>query len=561
MRDLRSTKYETELARSFGTAAMPNLGNSYAAERALRCQLNSRPATPNADLEESQFFELSIIEISTRLPDDNEGEVIEFMSKLHVAKSNSMKIVEQVVEEMEVDENDEDLSDHQNDQMVQPGDSVPEPDASTGSENPVGFPRNDLYELLNSSLKGRELLGTYAHTKVLNVTDLKDIIVYEDISKNPLTHKVTTETFLKRRAEIIQLFPSEKNAIIYEPPSTDLNGGSVGARGYLYNYYKIVRHRLRQARILSSSRNSDSPPNDDSAANDNSVSDSTDALCLTDRENRGTYTLSKILKEWAKIRAKRIILLTGDQGKKKKSKKISLEQYYLSFQCLQFPHGNLLSLVQKKLVPPLRAPTYPTRFSTKWLEIAPKIISHFKSSKSTDVKKAIHEFQDLIDEGVHDDIIALLLISLSPRVPKKIKVGSGGSVKIRTLTREEISQSFILRVQIASERAKAQEKFELWLEALGIAKYPYITFVGNLPEVVAYVTFNGGNYHYPEPLKAVEACYKFLNALHIFPPSIPEFAWSVIDLLVYRFTWKTKINANICNFVRDIDPTLATEET
>ncbi|KAJ8680786.1 hypothetical protein QAD02_016573 [Eretmocerus hayati] len=386
-----------------------------------------------SDLEESQFFELSIIEISTRLPDDNEGEVIEFMSKLHVAKSNSMKIVEQVVEEMEVDENNEDLSDHQNDQMVQPGDSVPEPDASTGSENPVEFPRNDLYELLNSSLKGRELLGTYAYTKVLNVTDLKDIIVYEDISKNPLTHKVTTETFLKRRAEIIQLFPSEKNAIIYEPPSTDLNGGSVGARGYLYNYYKIVRHRLRQARILSSSRNTDSPPNDDSAANDNS--------------------------------------------------------------------------------------------------------------------------------GVHDDIIALLLISLSPRVPKKIKVGSGGSVKIRTLTREEISQSFILRVQIASERAKAQEKFELWLEALGIAKYPYITFVGKLPEVVAYVTFNGGNYHYPEPLKAVEACYKFLNALHIFPPSIPEFAWSVIDLLVYRFTWKTKINANICNFVRDIDPTLATEET
>ncbi|KAJ8672079.1 hypothetical protein QAD02_003338 [Eretmocerus hayati] len=249
-----------------------------------------------SDLEESQFFELSIIEISTRLPDDNEGEVIEFMTKLHVAKSNSMKIVEQVVEEMEVDGNDEDLSDHQNDQMVQPGDSVPEPDASTGS-------------------------------------------------------------------------------------------------------------------------------------------------------------------------------------------------------------------------------------------------------------------------GVHDDIIALLLISLSPRVPKKIKVGSGGSVKIRTLTREEISQSFILRVQIASERAKAQEKFELWLEALGIAKYPYITFVGKLPEVVAYVTFNGGNYHYPEPLKAVEACYKFLNALHIFPPSIPEFAWSVIDLLVYRFTWKTKINANICNFVRDIDPTLATEET
>lgn len=60
--------------------------------------------------------------------------------------------------------------------------------------------------------------------------------------------RIKTDRFIELKAEIIALFPSEKEVVVFEPPYASATG-QISARGYFYNHYKIVRRLLRLSGI------------------------------------------------------------------------------------------------------------------------------------------------------------------------------------------------------------------------------------------------------------------------------------------------------------------------
>lgn len=50
------------------------------------------------------------------------------------------------------------------------------------------FVKNDLYDLLESTLKGKIALNLYKKTKFLDITKVKDIFVYDTMEKS-MNHK------------------------------------------------------------------------------------------------------------------------------------------------------------------------------------------------------------------------------------------------------------------------------------------------------------------------------------------------------------------------------------
>ena len=66
--------------------------------------------------------------------------------------------------------------------------------------------------------------------------------------------RIESKTFIDLRNQIVALFPTEDPDCIYVSCSEGKENESVGARGCLYNYYKIVRKELSNAGILSESQ-------------------------------------------------------------------------------------------------------------------------------------------------------------------------------------------------------------------------------------------------------------------------------------------------------------------
>lgn len=51
------------------------------------------------------------------------------------------------------------------------------------------YVENDLYHLLNSTLEGKIVLGSYKNKKYLDYFRLKDVIIYHLIKKDPLNFR------------------------------------------------------------------------------------------------------------------------------------------------------------------------------------------------------------------------------------------------------------------------------------------------------------------------------------------------------------------------------------
>lgn len=67
-------------------------------------------------------------------------------------------------------------------------------------------------------------------------------------------YSIDTETFIQIRDWCLELFPTEKADLFYEPRTEDKDGEVEGVKGWLYNHYKTVREDLRDARILKKGR-------------------------------------------------------------------------------------------------------------------------------------------------------------------------------------------------------------------------------------------------------------------------------------------------------------------
>lgn len=61
--------------------------------------------------------------------------------------------------------------------------------------------------------------------------------------------RIKNTEFLELSRQIVELFPNQDPARIYIPPIEGTLAQS--ARGYLYNYYRVVRKELREAGLLA----------------------------------------------------------------------------------------------------------------------------------------------------------------------------------------------------------------------------------------------------------------------------------------------------------------------
>ena len=51
------------------------------------------------------------------------------------------------------------------------------------------YVKNDLYVLLSSTIEGRIILGTYAHSKVLDYSALADIIIFDELINDQINYR------------------------------------------------------------------------------------------------------------------------------------------------------------------------------------------------------------------------------------------------------------------------------------------------------------------------------------------------------------------------------------
>lgn len=87
-------------------------------------------------------------------------------------------------------------------------------------------------------------------------------------------------------------------------------------------------------------------------------------------------------------------------------------------------------------------------FAEKWSILAPKIIKNFEKSKIPEIKSFLNDPKVLPLLQTHPDVIALKIISLSPNLGRTLSIGIGTNRKKITLTKDQISQCFVLHVEV-----------------------------------------------------------------------------------------------------------------
>ena len=72
-----------------------------------------------------------------------------------------------------------------------------------------------------------------------------------------------------------------------------------------------------------------------------------------------------------------------------------------------------------------------------------------------------------------------------------------------------------------------KQKFESWRYHLKLPNHSYILLLGKIENTQTFVVLNSEVYPYTDTLKAVDACFKCLVSLQIFPvPS--DFVWGFL---------------------------------
>lgn len=61
----------------------------------------------------------------------------------------------------------------------------------------INYVKNGVYELLDSTLEGKIVLGIYAKSKVLDDFRIKDMAILNEIQKDPINYKYVFDIFLK----------------------------------------------------------------------------------------------------------------------------------------------------------------------------------------------------------------------------------------------------------------------------------------------------------------------------------------------------------------------------
>ncbi|KAJ8684635.1 hypothetical protein QAD02_020428 [Eretmocerus hayati] len=406
----------------------------------------------------------------------------------------------------------------------------------------LDYEKNDLFNVLNSSKKGRILLKRYANDQYLVIGDLKDIVVYHYMNEN---YEITTPGFSVMKENTLKLFPCQANQVVYEAP-----GGGVGPRGYYYNHYRTIRSKARLAGDLSSREPGESESND----NEDCDEEAEGVLCLTN-SNRAAYKKEDVIRAWDDHYPERLELLVGN--KKKRRPRVSVEEYFGSFKCSDQlmlilllegdfkSHLQLLAKTHKILQD--KIDSYDWLFVDTWLSLSKKIVKHLQSSKSVDILKFHMDYRELIASGTTDSLLALFLILLSPGVPKKVKVDGAAE----NVSKGDLSRCFILHVEDPTKRSQKQEDYETWLRKRNQEIVPYSIFCGKVPNVEASICVNSHLYTYTNRLEAVQVCDKCLTALQRFP-NLAEFAWSYIDLAEYKSDFKS-INSNVKKFGAKIE--------
>lgn len=86
--------------------------------------------------------------------------------------------------------------------------------------------------------------------------------------------------------------------------------------------------------------------------------------------------------------------------------------------------------------------------------------------------------------------------------------------------------------------ASEQEEYHDWLKKKGQTLSPYLIICGEIPNITAsYVCFNGHNYLYANPLKALEITFKCLTALDVFP-FVTDYLFMFIGICFFKISYK-----------------------
>lgn len=175
--------------------------------------------------------------------------------------------------------------------------------------------------------------------------------------------RIFKNQFEKLVKEIVELFPSlaTDSELLFESKSLDIDKKECAyTRGTLYNFYKVVRKDLRDAKILEKCKVKTSPTEKSNAIgkirlflnsiilnmnsrilflSDLDVDNSNDRLnCLTDAD-RHSYSIATVSSVWEETYEKRVQTLVR---KVKKVRAFPLKSYLSSFPCLQQPLGTVL---------------------------------------------------------------------------------------------------------------------------------------------------------------------------------------------------------------------------
>lgn len=94
-----------------------------------------------------------------------------------------------------------------------------------------------------------------------------------------------------------------------------------------------------------------------------------------------------------------------------------------------------------------------------------------------------------------------------------------------------------------------QEKYHNWLKSKEQPLLPYMILIGEIPTNVtaSYVYFNGHNYLYSNPLKALEITFKCLTALETLP-FVTDFLFMFVGICFFKLPY-TKSYSGLNSFL------------
>ncbi|KAJ8671233.1 hypothetical protein QAD02_002492 [Eretmocerus hayati] len=415
------------------------------------------------------------------------------------------------------------------------------------------YENNELFILLYSTKEGKAILRRYKKDGYFDEKGLKKIIIEHYLDPD-LYFKITRDVFLRIKSQLLVLFPCQKQRVVFEVAYTNSEGQHVGPRGYIYFFY--VRRRryyyLCGFDIGDESELEEETPTVVDTHTQSSETDESQALVrITSPYDAEKYTENEVILDWALAYFKRMGLLTPH----KKKKPVTLQKYFNTFPCFieslvlillkNDYKTNIDSLIVAQKID--KSLNYNNLLSTSWPELSTRIVKHCGTSKCVEIRQFLLKNKNLLNRG-YDGILALFLISFSPKVLKKLK--KIGNEKPECLKKQKISDCFILHVEDSRKKQTSRESHEQWLKSYNQQVHPYLICCGQLPNVEFFLIVNGFQYSFNDPIEAVETCYKCLVATKNFP-AVTEFAWSTIDLLVYGLE-PYKSNANVKDFVQMI---------